>query len=93
MATLNKLYKVSEDWEGTRYCGLTLTWDYTNRTCDISMPGYIERALQRFAHPPTTRPQHAPHAWQKPIYGQTTQYTQAPDTSAPLDDADTKRIQ
>ena len=57
------------------------------------MPGYIERALQRFAHPPTTRPQHAPHAWQKPIYGQTTQYTQAPDTSAPLDDADTKRIQ
>jgi hypothetical protein len=48
MQTLNKRYKVSEDWEGTRYCGLTVAWDYNTRTCDISMPSYIELALQRF---------------------------------------------
>jgi hypothetical protein len=36
MQTLNKLYKVSEDWEGTRYCGLTLAWDYDKWTCNIS---------------------------------------------------------
>jgi hypothetical protein len=43
MQTLNKLYKVlSKDWEGIRYCGLTLAWDYDRRTCDISMPGYID---------------------------------------------------
>ncbi len=35
MTMLNKLYKVSEDWEGTRYCGLTLAWDYNLRTCNI----------------------------------------------------------
>jgi hypothetical protein len=66
MQTLNKLHKVSEDWEGTQYCGLALAWDYDKQTCDISMPGYIDRALQRFAHPKPTRPQRAPHAWQKP---------------------------
>jgi hypothetical protein len=27
MSTLNELYKVSEDWDGTCYCGLTLAWD------------------------------------------------------------------
>jgi hypothetical protein len=39
-------YKLSTDWTGSRYCGLTIQWDYENRTCDISMPGYI-RGEQR----------------------------------------------
>jgi hypothetical protein len=39
-------YQVSLDWEGSRYCGLSLEWDYLARTCDVSMPGYIARALQ-----------------------------------------------
>jgi hypothetical protein len=30
MNTLNELYKVSEDWTGGQYCGLTLEWDYVN---------------------------------------------------------------
>jgi hypothetical protein len=93
MATLNQLYRVSEDWAGTRYCGLTIAWDYIKRTCDISMPGYIERALQRFEHPPPTRPQHAPHAWTKPTYGAAIQYAPSIDTSPALDTADTKRVQ
>eukprot|EP00957_Ditylum_brightwellii_P138891 10586453-Ditylum_brightwellii.AAC.1 len=25
---LKQHYKVSEDWSGTRYCGITLEWDY-----------------------------------------------------------------
>ena len=62
MSALKDQYKVSEDWTGAKYCGLTLDWDYARRTCDISIPGYIERALQRFAHPQPTRPQHSPHA-------------------------------
>jgi len=41
-------YQVTEDWDASRYCGLTLTWDYTNRTVDLAMPGYIDRALKRF---------------------------------------------
>ena len=93
MSTLKQLYLVSEDWEGRRYCGLTIDWDYDNRTCDISLPGYIERVLQRFQHPAPTRPQHAPHAWQKPVYGSSVQFAPTPDTSPALDTTDTKRVQ
>jgi len=39
-------YQVMEDWDANRYCGLTLTWDYTNRTMDLAMPGYIDCALK-----------------------------------------------
>jgi hypothetical protein len=57
------------------------------------MPGYIERALQRFQHLPPSRPQPSPHAWQKPNYDAKTQYAPMPDTSSPLDAADTKHMQ
>jgi hypothetical protein len=93
MDTLSKLYRVSEDWAGERYCGLTLAWDYEKRTCDISMPGYIKRALQRFSHPKPSRPQHSPHVWQKPSYGVKIQYAPDPDTSPVLDAANSKRVQ
>jgi len=86
-------YQISVDWEGTRYCGLTLAWDYVARTCDVSMPGYIERALQRFHHPTPSQPEHAPHPWQRPNYGAKTQYADAPDTAEALNAADTLKIQ
>jgi Reverse transcriptase (RNA-dependent DNA polymerase) len=80
---LEAKYKITIDWEGKQYCGLTLNWDYesTPRTCDISMPGYTEPALTRFNHPPPTRPQHSPHAWQAPQYGAASQLTAPKDTS------------
>ena len=93
MQTLKELYAVSEDWSGARYCGLTIDWDYPNHTVDISIPGYIERSLQRFQHPPPTRPQHSPHAWQKPTYGAKTQFAPEPDTAPALDAKDTKHVQ
>ena len=34
-------YKLSIDWEGTKYCGITLDWNYNLRTLTISMPGYL----------------------------------------------------
>ena len=43
---LRTSYHFTTDWTGQRYIGLTLHWDYINRTLDITMPGYIERALQ-----------------------------------------------
>jgi hypothetical protein len=58
---LKQHYQITEEWEGKRYCGLTLDWDYVGCTCDISMPGYLERALKRIQHPTPTKPQHAPH--------------------------------
>jgi hypothetical protein len=91
--THEKYYKVSTDWTGARYCGLTLDWNYTQRTCDISMPGYVERALQRFQHPPNAKPEHSPHAWVKPNYGAKTQYAAAPGTTPAINITDTKHLQ
>jgi hypothetical protein len=93
MKTLNELYTVSEDWTGSKYCGLTLEWDYTNCTIDISILVYIKRALQCFNHPAPTHQQHAPHAWQKPTYCTMTQYAPAPNTSLALNAKDTKHVQ
>ena len=81
---LRQLYKISIDLEGTLYLGLTLKWDYKNRTVDVSMPGYIPEALHRFQHPKPTRRQDAPHQWSKPTYGASVQYATNPDDTPVL---------
>jgi hypothetical protein len=92
MDTLKLQYKVSEEWAGTRYIGLTLKWDYVRRTVELSMPGYVKRALSRFSHPSPTQPQDLPHPWTAPRYGSHAQY--ANDDESPLVDLhDTKRLQ
>jgi hypothetical protein len=91
MNALKQHYEVTEDWTGSKYLGLSIDWDYQARTCDISMPGYVERALQRFQHPNPTRPQHSPHAWQPPNYGATIQYAATDDNAPLLNAEDTRR--
>jgi hypothetical protein len=44
-------HKFSKDWAGQLlYCGITLHWDYTKRTVDLSMPGYINATLHKYQH-------------------------------------------
>jgi hypothetical protein len=93
MACLKENYVVKEDWEGTRYCGLTIEWDYTRRLCYISMPGYIARCLQRFAHLVSKTPTHSPHAYTPPTYGRKVQYADGPDESPQLDPNGITRVQ
>ena len=94
MTTLKEVgYKVSEDWDGNRYCGLTLTWDYQARTVIISMPGYVERASQRFQHTAATRAEHSPHVWNQPQYGAKIQYSEEPDTTPLLDATNARHVQ
>jgi hypothetical protein len=93
LAALGQHYKLSTDWSGTKYCGLTLDWDYHHGTVDISMPGYVERALERFMHTAPARSQHSPHRYTAPTYGAKIQYTPPPDDSPLLDAKDNKRIQ
>jgi hypothetical protein len=57
LSALHDLYSVTVDRKGKKYLGLTLAWDYAKRTCDISMPGYIEAAIKNFQHPVPTRSQ------------------------------------
>jgi hypothetical protein len=61
---------------------MTLSWDYIRSTFDISMPGYVTKALERFQHTPTHRDKHSPPAWTKPIYGS------HPELTSPVDDTD-----
>ena len=91
--TLKSLYTITTDWTGSLYCGLTLKWDYDKRTVDISMPGYVERALQTLQHPLPTRAQYAPHAWAAPTYGAKIQYAEDDDTSPPLSPKALTRLQ
>jgi hypothetical protein len=62
-------YKMTTDGTGNLYCDITLKWDYTNRTVELSMPGYAAKALQRFEITPPIRPQHAPSPFSEPVYG------------------------
>jgi hypothetical protein len=83
----NNLYEITSNWDGDEFLGLTIKWDYALKTCNISMPGYIQKALQRLAIPPTARPQHAPHTWSKPVYGQHQQLSKEPANTSPTLDA------
>jgi len=91
--TLREHYTISVDWTGSSYLGLQLDWDYEKRTVDLSMLGYVEKALQCFQHTMPTRPQHAPHAWIPPQYGVHTQLTAPIDTSPNLDKTQVKCLQ
>jgi hypothetical protein len=86
-------YKLTLDWEGNTFCGINLNWDYANGTVDLSMPGYIEKALQRFEHPQPPKPEDSPYAWTRPNYGAKQQMTEAPDISPPLDQKGIKQLQ
>jgi hypothetical protein len=38
---LLRTYELRTDSTATIYSGMTLKWDYSQRACDISMPGYV----------------------------------------------------
>ena len=92
-AAIEKHYEYSKDWEGQLYCGINIKWDYTKRTVDLSMPGYIQAALHKFQHPAPKRAQHAPHHWNQPVYGRKQQLTPPDDTSNPLKPDAIRRVQ
>ncbi len=50
--TIQKYYKCSCNWDGKRYCGLTIKWDHEGQKVHLSMPTYVKKALQHFQHPP-----------------------------------------
>jgi hypothetical protein len=57
-----------------------LKWDYKNRTCDISMPGYVSNVLSKFQHDAPKHPQHTPSRYVMPVYGAKTQYATKDET-------------
>ncbi len=66
-------YKLTCDWTGQRYIGITLNWDYKQRQVHLSMPGYVKKALKQFHHEMTYQ-QHSPYPCAPIKYGATKQY-------------------
>jgi hypothetical protein len=77
---LLRTYELTTDWKATVYSGITLKWDYKNRTCNISIPGYVSNVLNKFQHDAPKHPQHTPSRYVTPIYGTETQYATMDET-------------
>jgi hypothetical protein len=59
---------------------MTLKWDYDNRTCEISMPGYVSNVLSKLQHDAPKHPQHTPSRYATLVYGAKTQYATKDET-------------
>ena len=70
--TLKQYHKISEDWEGKRFAGINLKWNYAkvhrNRSCKLSMNDYIKELLLHLGHPMPGKPQCAPQKWREIKY-------------------------
>jgi hypothetical protein len=77
---LLQTYELTTDWTATVYSGMTLKWDYKNRTCDISMPSYVSNILSKFQHDAPKHPQHTPSRFVMPFYCAKTQYDMKDET-------------
>ena len=93
IATLKQHYTITVDMEAKQYLGLQLDWNYKERYVDVSMPGYVDKALARFQHPAPRKQQHSPFPWTQPTYGAKTQYTADEDLSTPLTAPEVKKLQ
>ena len=93
LTSLQTKYTMTVDWTGKNYCGLTLDWQYQNKHVDVSLPGYIGKLLHRLAHNRPLRPVHAPHKWNKPIFGRHVQRGTPTDTSPLLPQEEIKLVQ
>ena len=93
--SLEKNYKVTKDWEGKNYCGLTMQWHYDEGYVDVAMPKYVPDSLRRLQHVPKKYPQYSPHEHAPIRYGKkgAQQFATAPDDSPQLDPQGTKHVQ
>jgi hypothetical protein len=92
-ACLAKHYPMKSDWEGRRYVGIYLLWDYKNDTVILTMPDYVRNALHMFQHRMPQQKFHSPSKYTSPQYGVNIQLTKAIDTSPGLTPDQTTRIQ
>ena len=76
--SLQQHFKISTDFEGQNYCGLTFDWFYENGFVIFSMLGYIATALHKFQFTPNI-PQYSPHAYHHPAIGAKVQYVKLHD--------------
>ena len=94
LQTLRQYYEaVSVNWTGTLYCGITLKWDYRQRTCELSMPRYVQQAVTKFQYGITsTKATDAPQPY-KATKNNGLPMTHPTDNSAKLSPQEIKHLQ
>jgi hypothetical protein len=73
-------YELTTDWAEKVYSGMSFKWDYKNRACDNSMPGYVSNVLRKFQHDAPKQPQHTSSKYVTPVYGSKTKYATKDET-------------
>ena len=92
-AVLKQHYPVKTEWDGKRYIGIFLDWDYNKQQVHLSIPGYKAKALKQFNHPTPPKPQNQPFPHTPPKYGAPKQYAKEESTAPPLDKKGKRFIQ
>lgn len=95
ITALEQHYKISTDWTGKHFCGLTLDWHYDEDYVDVSMPDYISKLLVKYLHALPKKPQFSPFPVKPyvPLKRGQRQYAPTPDKGTLLNSTETTRIQ
>ena len=72
---------------------MELDWDYSKRTCCVSMLGYMEKVLACYVYQGPSNPELSPHQHYPISYDSKTQQPAATDLRPHLNAADIKRVQ
>jgi hypothetical protein len=92
ITTLKLLYEIKIDWTGNKYLGFNINFNRINQSVELSMPGYIEKVLRRFA-PQLSYGSASPSIYTPPSYGSTTPQQSVTEDGDPLDSKQRLRIQ
>ena len=82
--TIEKRYPIKVSWNPDYYLGITLKWDYEKQTVELSMTGYVEKALLKFQHVWNGQHCASPSPFTPIQYGRRTQMVKV-DNTAPMD--------
>ena len=94
IASLEKHYEtLTIDWEGKKYCGMDITWNYDQMHCDKALLGYVMKQLEKFKHKTKKRKQHAPSKFTPPQYGQKLQTAKQEPEHNMLSEQEIKKLQ
>eukprot|EP00804_Cyclotella_cryptica_P031011 CCRYP_013601-RB/>CCRYP_013601-RB protein AED:0.37 eAED:0.20 QI:0/-1/0/1/-1/1/1/0/551 len=86
-------YDITKNWQGSLYSGINLDWNYTKRTCRLTMNDYIANVLTKYNHPSPKKPVLSPYKAATISFGAKVQYTAEPDSIPALNKAGVKRVQ
>ena len=88
---LRLLYVITIDWSGATYIGFTIKFNKQQQSVSLTMPGYINKVLQRFA-PTLENGAPSPAIYLPPAYN-STDHTVKFDSFTPLPPSEIKTLQ